>query len=111
MRIEKIQINNFRAFYGENIFQIDGKNCLIYGENGSGKSSFYMALKMFIESSTKDTSKNFNYSVKDIINKYSEEKYVEDDEKLDNNILLKNIFSYLDVDMENQEVSKNISFL
>ena len=110
MRIEKIQINNFRAFYGENIFQIDGKNCLIYGENGSGKSSFYMALKMFIESSTKDTSKNFNYSVKDIINKYSEEKYVEDDEKLDNNILLKNIFSYLDVDMENQEVSKNISF-
>ncbi len=110
MKIEKIQINNFRAFYGENIFHIDGKNCLIYGENGSGKSSFYMALKMFIESSAKDTSKNFNYSVKDIINKYSEEKYVEDDEELDNKILLKNIFSYLDVDMENQEVSKNISF-
>jgi hypothetical protein len=33
-----------------------------------------MALKMFIESSAKDTSKNFNYSIKDIINKYSKEK-------------------------------------
>ena len=96
MKIDKIQINNFRAFYGENIFQIDGKNCLIYGENGSGKSSFYMALKMFIESSVKDTSKNFNYSIKDIINKYSEEKYYEDYEEEndeDNTILLKNIFS------------------
>ena len=52
MRITEIEIKNFRAFYGS--YQIDlhkaGKNLLIYGENGSGKSSLYMALKLFLES-------------------------------------------------------------
>ena len=53
MRITKIEIKNFRAFYGA--YQIDlhkaGKNLLIYGENGSGKTSLYQALKRFLESS------------------------------------------------------------
>ena len=53
MRITKIEIKNFRAFYGT--YQIDlhraGKNLLVYGENGSGKSSLYLALKSFLESS------------------------------------------------------------
>jgi len=53
MRITKIEIKNFRAFYGS--YQIDlhkaGKNLLVYGENGSGKTSLYQALKRFLESS------------------------------------------------------------
>ena len=53
MRITEIEIKNFRAFYGA--YQIDlhkaGKNLLIYGENGSGKTSLYQALKRFLESS------------------------------------------------------------
>ena len=53
MRITEIEIKNFRAFYGCS-YQIDlhktGKNLLIYGENGSGKSSLYLALKLFLES-------------------------------------------------------------
>lgn len=53
MRITKIEIKNFRAFYGA--YQIDlhkvGKNLLVYGENGSGKTSLYLALKSFLESS------------------------------------------------------------
>ena len=53
MRITKIEIKNFRAF--PNTYQIDlhkaGKNLLVYGENGSGKSSLYFALKFFLESS------------------------------------------------------------
>ena len=52
MRITEIEIKNFKAFYG--IYRIDlrksGKNLLIYGENGSGKSSLYFALKLFLES-------------------------------------------------------------
>lgn len=56
MRITKIEIKNFRAFYGT--CQIDlhkaGKNLLVYGENGSGKTSLYQALKRFLESSEGD---------------------------------------------------------
>ncbi len=53
MRITKIEIRNFRAFPSS--YQIDlhkaGKNLLVYGENGSGKTSLYQALKFFLESS------------------------------------------------------------
>ena len=52
MRITEIKIKNFKAFYGT--YRIDlrksGKNLLVYGENGSGKSSLYFALKLFLES-------------------------------------------------------------
>ena len=52
MRITEIEIKNFKAFYGT--YRIDlrktGKNLLVYGENGSGKSSLYFALKWFLES-------------------------------------------------------------
>lgn len=56
MRISCIEIKDFRAFSGEP-FTIDltahGKNLLVYGENGSGKSSLYLALKNFLECATK----------------------------------------------------------
>jgi energy-coupling factor transporter ATP-binding protein EcfA2 len=57
VRITKIEIKNFRAF--PRTYQIDlhkaGKNLLVYGENGSGKSSLYLALKLFLESSDDDS--------------------------------------------------------
>tara|TARA_R110002111_G_scaffold131077_1_gene196028 strand:+ start:3083 stop:4630 length:1548 start_codon:yes stop_codon:yes gene_type:complete len=55
MRITEIEINNFRAFYGRHTISLDkdGKNLMVYGENGSGKSSFYLALKTFFESAVK----------------------------------------------------------
>jgi predicted ATPase len=52
MKIKKIEIKDYKAFYGKNKFNVDGKNLFIYGENGSGKSSFYYALKDFFQSST-----------------------------------------------------------
>ena len=52
MRITEFEIKNFKAFYGT--YRIDlhksGKNLLVYGENGSGKTSLYFALKLFLES-------------------------------------------------------------
>lgn len=54
MKIKKIEINNYKAFYGLHIFNIDGNNVLIYGENGSGKSSLYYALKDFFQSSREE---------------------------------------------------------
>ena len=66
MRITQIEIKDFRAFYGT--LEIDlhkaGKNLLVYGENGSGKSSLYLGLKLLLESSEiastgEDTSTGF----------------------------------------------------
>ena len=52
MRITEIEIKNFKAFYGTYRINLrkSGKNLLVYGENGSGKSSLYFALKLFLES-------------------------------------------------------------
>lgn len=52
MKIKKVEIRDYKAFYGLNEFNVEGKNLFIYGENGSGKSSFYYALKDFFQSST-----------------------------------------------------------
>jgi energy-coupling factor transporter ATP-binding protein EcfA2 len=49
-RINKLIIKNFKFFYGEECIHIGGKNLLIYGENGSGKSSIYWALYTFLQS-------------------------------------------------------------
>ena len=56
MRITEIEIKNFRAFYGSYRINLNkaGKNLLIYGENGSGKSSLYQALQLFLESTVID---------------------------------------------------------
>ena len=49
MKITKIEIKNFRAFYGKYLIDLHkaGKNLLVYGENGSGKTSLYQALMFF----------------------------------------------------------------
>lgn len=53
MRITDIYIKNYRAFYGEHHIYLDkdGKNLMVYGENGSGKSSLFTALQDFMKSS------------------------------------------------------------
>lgn len=52
-RIKKVHINNFKFFPESEAINIDGKNILLYGENGSGKSSIYWALYTLLESSGK----------------------------------------------------------
>ena len=60
MKITNIEIKNFKAF--PKSYQIDlynaGKNLIVYGENGSGKSSLYLALKYFFESGVDEDNKN-----------------------------------------------------
>jgi AAA15 family ATPase/GTPase len=51
MKIKSIEINNYKSFYGKHLIKIDKKNAFIYGENGSGKSSLFYAMKDFIQSS------------------------------------------------------------
>lgn len=50
-RISKIEIENSRAYYDRlTLFLEKGENVLLYGENGSGKTSLYRALNDFIQS-------------------------------------------------------------
>lgn len=54
MKIQNITINKYKAFTKEERIPIGGSNVFIYGENGSGKSSFYYALKDFFQSSVEN---------------------------------------------------------
>lgn len=56
-KITSITINNFRGYFRDynSIDLPNGENLLIYGENGSGKSSLYKGLNNFFASS-RDTS-------------------------------------------------------
>ncbi|MEZ4941926.1 MAG: hypothetical protein R3D58_13690 [Saprospiraceae bacterium] len=54
-RITKIEIKDYRAFYGAHQITLPkGENLLVYGENGSGKTSLYRALKDYFESMETD---------------------------------------------------------
>jgi AAA15 family ATPase/GTPase len=58
VRIQTIEITNYKAFLGRHKLSVGGKNLFIYGENGSGKSSLYYALKDFFQSSIEDIDLN-----------------------------------------------------
>ena len=50
-RIKQIEIENSRAYYDRLTFSFEnGENLLLYGENGSGKSSLFKSLSDFIHS-------------------------------------------------------------
>jgi energy-coupling factor transporter ATP-binding protein EcfA2 len=51
-RITKLDISNFRAFFDSYTIELNkGENLLIYGENGSGKSSLFKSVSNFLSSS------------------------------------------------------------
>lgn len=52
--ISKITIDGFKAFPNSFTLELEGKNLLMYGENGSGKSSIYYALHSLLQSQCKD---------------------------------------------------------
>lgn len=45
-KIEKIEIHNFKVVKDALPIKLQGKNLLLFGENGSGKTSIYEALKL-----------------------------------------------------------------
>ena len=68
-RIQSITLRNFKFFYGNetefkhNKITLNQSNLLLYGENGSGKSSIYWGLYTFLQSCFKtdaEISKYFN---------------------------------------------------
>lgn len=60
-KITKIEIENSRAYYDRMIFSMEkGENLLLYGENGSGKTSLFKSLNDFIKSFYKTVSYTVN---------------------------------------------------
>lgn len=59
--IEKITIQNFKAFRDKKVYDLKGKHLLVYGPNGSGKSSLYFALYTILQCDTKPLFKIKNY--------------------------------------------------
>jgi energy-coupling factor transporter ATP-binding protein EcfA2 len=65
MKITEIKFSNYKAFYGDensNTITINnGSNLLIYGENGSGKSSIYEGLRnLFLASNSVSDDAKFS---------------------------------------------------
>lgn len=78
-KINKITITNFKAFVGEPfVLDLNGKNLLLYGENGSGKSSIYWSIYTMLQSCLKkqnatDAGKYFDpANPENLRNRYSE---------------------------------------
>jgi len=71
-KIKSITLRNFKFFYGtetdykHNKIELNENNLLLFGENGSGKSSVYWALYTFLQSCLKsDDDKIKKYFIKD----------------------------------------------
>lgn len=66
-RITKIFIENYKAYLSRHVIELpNGCNLLVYGENGSGKSSFVKAVMHYLSSSVnKDLSYQHNYYMLD----------------------------------------------
>lgn len=53
-RIDTLNIQNFKFFGEQKPIKLGGKHLLLFGENGSGKSSVYWSLYTLFEASVKD---------------------------------------------------------
>jgi len=73
-RINELRLCNFRAFPGPAVVpvKLSGKNAIIFGENGSGKSTIFHALDGFF-SVAERTKKERKKRLRNAVNLFSEE--------------------------------------
>jgi len=103
MKINKVELKNFK-FHHFLDFEIKKQNCLIYGENGTGKSSIYEALysNFYALKNNEITTGQI-----DIREKFIHRAYIA--EELEVNILFdnENILTRRDNELENKELLEN----
>ena len=93
-KIKKLHLTNFKFFFGETNIDFAKKNLLIYGENGSGKSSVYWALYTFMQSV---------YKIDDEIKKYFDPT---NDQNLINRFLVPGTHSSIVIEFEDEHESR-----
>lgn len=70
-KIKSLQLNNFKFFRDSKPLILDGKHLLLYGENGSGKSSVFWGLYTLLEAAYKqpnEVKSYFNSSDTSLVN-------------------------------------------
>ena len=60
-KIKSLQLNNFKFFRDSKPLILDGKHLLLYGENGSGKSSVFWGLYTLLEAAYKQPNEVKSY--------------------------------------------------
>lgn len=60
-KINKIEIRNFKQFHEPFTLELDGKNLLLYGENGCGKSSIYWSFYTHYQACLKSSNQAKKY--------------------------------------------------
>lgn len=60
-KINSVTMTNFKFFHQPFTFSLEGRNLLVYGENGSGKSSIYWALYTLFQSRNKTVAEVRRY--------------------------------------------------
>lgn len=77
LKINKVVFNNFKFFYQAVPINFDRKHLIVYGENGSGKSSLYWALYTFMQSVFKEPVEVRKYfdprHLENLVNRFSVE--------------------------------------
>ncbi len=107
-KIDELTLENFKFFRGLETLKFNSKNILVYGENGSGKSSLYWALYTFMQSSLKEDNE-----IKKYFNNQHPERLInifkEDDDKSSIKLTLKNklnIKSTYEISFDNINTNK-----
>lgn len=60
-KIKNLKLSNFKFFREEETINLNGKHLLLYGENGSGKSSVFWGLYTLLESAMKTAPETEKY--------------------------------------------------
>lgn len=119
-KINKLTIQNFKFFYEKYDIDFNCKHQLIYGENGSGKSSMFWALFTFFQSTIKDTPQQVqkyfrDYSIdqESLKNRYATndaESLIEIEFKDDNESILSHKISHRTVNTQGDNFMKELVF-
>lgn len=101
-KINYLDIKHFKFFSDTEKIELGEQNLLIFGENGSGKSTIYWALYTFLQSSTKSNTDIVKYFTQSTMSHINEKSLVNIYESDDNR-------SYIKLNLKNATNESNFS--